>query len=153
LPVFPHAFTVLPRDIERASLARVNGWAVTAKSTQTEAARDLAIYLANQPVHAGWSSMHQPADDNSPDAICYEALGEALIPQIEPKTARMAQFLDEQINLLARNAQQSTDELFDRIQTAYEHDIPQPPIAGGPPLPAGQKPVPKVEAAPQLRGL
>ena len=65
----------------------------------------------------------------------------------------MAQFLDQQINLLARNAQQDTGELFDRIQTAYLHDVPQRPIAGGPPLPAGQKPAPKIEAAPQLRGL
>jgi len=153
LPSFPYAFTVLPRDMQRASLARVNGWAVTAKSTQTEAARDLAAYLANQPVHAGWSSIHQPADDTSPDATCYEAFSQALIPQIDPKTARMAQFLDQQINLLARNAQVSTNELFDRIQTEYQGDISPPPIAGGPPVPAGQKPAPKIEAAPQLRGL
>ena len=34
----------------RASLAQVNGWAVLVQSTQTEAARALAGYLAWQPV-------------------------------------------------------------------------------------------------------
>ena len=123
LPDFHYAFTVLPQDLARASLARVNGWAVTARSTQTEAARALAGYLADQPVHAGWSSVNKPADDASPGAVCYEALGQALVPRIEPKTARMAQFLDQQINLLARNSRQKTDELYARIQTEFESDI------------------------------
>jgi len=153
LPSFPYAFTLLPEDQERASLARVNGWAVTAKSSQTEAARALAGYLADQPVHAGWSSVRKPAEDNSAGAICYEALGRALVPRIEPKTARMAQFLDEQINLLARNAQQNTDELYARIQTEFQSDISPPPIESGLPQPAGPRPDPKVEAASQLRGL
>jgi ABC-type glycerol-3-phosphate transport system substrate-binding protein len=146
LTSFPYAFTLLPQDLTRASLARVNGWAVTARSSQTEAARTLAGYLAWQPVHAGWSSVQKPADDTSPAAICYEALGQALIPRIEPKTARMAQFLDQQINLLARNSRQKTDELYARIQTEFETDIsPRPP--------AGQKPSPKVDGASQVRGL
>ena len=132
LPKFPYAFTLLPGDMARASLARVNGWAVTAQSSQTEAARALAGYLACQPVHAGWSSVQKPADDTSPDAICYEALGQALVPRIEPKTARMAQFLDQQINLLARNSQQTTDELYARIQTEYQSDTSPPPIEGRP---------------------
>jgi ABC-type glycerol-3-phosphate transport system substrate-binding protein len=148
LPPFPYAFTLLPEDLARASLARVNGWAVTAQSTQTEAARILAGYLAWQPVHAGWSSVQKPADDTSPDAICYEALGQALVPRIEPKTARMAQFLDQQINLLARDAQQNTDDLYARIQTEYQSDI-----SGPPPQAANQKPSPKVETISQLRGL
>ena len=152
LPKFPYAFTLLPQDLTRASLARVNGWAVTAQSTQTEAARALAGYLAWQPVHAGWRSVQKPADDTSPDAICYEALGQALVPRIEPKTARMAQFLDQQINLLARNSRQKTDELYARIQTEYQSDTSPPPIEGGLPQGAGQKPSPKVEAASQLRG-
>jgi ABC-type glycerol-3-phosphate transport system substrate-binding protein len=153
LPSFPYAFTLPPDDVERASLARVNGWAVTARSTQTEAARALAGYLAYQPVHAGWTSVQKPAEDNSPAALCYEALGQALVPRIEPKTARMAQFLDQQINLLARDGQQKTDELYDRIQTEYQSETSPPPIAGARPRGAGQKPSPKVEAAPQLRGL
>jgi ABC-type glycerol-3-phosphate transport system substrate-binding protein len=153
LPPFPYAFTLLPGDMERASLARVNGWAVTAQSSQTEAARALAGYLADQPVHAGWSSVKKPAEDTSPDALCYESLGQALVPRIEPKTARMAQFLDQQINLLARNSRQTTDELYDRIQAEYQSETSPPPIAGVLPRAAGQKPSPKVEAAPQLRGL
>jgi ABC-type glycerol-3-phosphate transport system substrate-binding protein len=148
LPKFGYRFTLLPSDLERASLARVNGWAVTAQSTQTEAARALAGYLAFQSVHAGWSSVKKPADDDSPEALCYEVLGQALVPRIEPKTARMAQFLDEQINLLARTAQQNTDDLYARIQAEFQSDI-----SGGLPQPIGQKPDPKVEAAPQLRGL
>lgn len=153
LPNFPYAFTLLPEDMARASLARINGWAVTAQSTQTEAARALAGYLAWQPVHAGWSSIRKPADDDSRGAICYEALGQALVPRIEPKTARMAQFLDQQINLLARDAQQNTDDLYARIQTEYQGDISPPSISGSPPLSTGPKPSPKIEAAPQLRGL
>jgi len=111
LPKFGYRFTLLPSDMQRASLARVNGWAVTAQSTQTEAARALAGYLACQPVHAGWRSVQMPFDARIGDEYCYEALGQALVPRIEPKTARMAQFLDQQINLLARNSQQKTDEL------------------------------------------
>lgn len=153
LPKFPYAFTLLPEDMERASLARVNGWAVMARSSQTEAARALAGYLAFQPVHAGWSSVRKPVDDTSPNALCYEALGQALIPRIEPKTARMAQFLDQQINLLARNSQQKTDELYARIQTEFQGDMTSPLIEGGLPRAALQKPNPKVEAPPQLRGL
>jgi ABC-type glycerol-3-phosphate transport system substrate-binding protein len=153
LPRFPYAITLLPDDMKRASLARVNGWAVTAQSTQTEAARALAGYLADQPVHAGWSPVNKPADDASPGALCYEALGQALVPRIEPKTARMAQFLDQQINLLARDAQQNTEKLCARIQAEYQSETSPPSIAGGPPQPVGQKPNPKVETAPQLRGL
>ena len=153
LPKFGYRFTLLPSDMQRASLARVNGWAVTAQSTQTEAARALAGYLACQPVHAGWRSVQMPFDARIGDEYCYEALGQALVPRIEPKTARMAQFLDQQINLLARNSQQKTDELYARIQTEYQSNTFPPPIAGGPPQAAGQKPSPKVEAAPQLRGL
>jgi ABC-type glycerol-3-phosphate transport system substrate-binding protein len=149
LPSFPYAFTLLPQDMERASLARVNGWAVTAKSTEAEAARDLAIYLAFQPVHAGWTSVRPPTEDDPNGTLCHEALEHAVIPQIEPKSARMAQFLDQQINLLARNAQQKTDELYARIQTEYQGDMLPPPVADGQPA----KPVPKVDAGAQLRGL
>ena len=77
-----------------------------------------------------------------------EALGQALVPRIELKTARMAQFLDQQINLLARSAQQNTDDLYARIQTEFQSDI-----SGGLPPSIGQKPDPKVEVSTQLRGL
>ena len=153
LPSFPYAFTLLPQDMARASLAEVNGWAVLAQSSQTDAARALAGYLAWQPVHAGWSSVRKPADDGSREALCYEALGQALVPRIEPKTARMAQFLDQQINQLARNGQQTTDDLYARIQNEFQGDMSPPSISGSLPQASGQKPVPKVEAAPQLRGL
>ncbi|HEY0256253.1 MAG TPA: extracellular solute-binding protein, partial [Candidatus Methylacidiphilales bacterium] len=83
LPKFHYAFTLLPSDISRASLARVNGWAVTARSSQPEAARALALFLARQPVHTGWSSVQKPLDDTGPEATCYEALGQAILPRIE----------------------------------------------------------------------
>ncbi len=153
LPNFSYAFTLLPEDMARASLARVNGWAVTAQSTQPDAARILAAYLAWQPVHAGWSSVRKPAEDDSRGAICYEALGQALVPRIEPKNARMAHFLDRQIDLLARDPRQNTDDLYARIQSEYQGDMSTPSISGDPPQAAGPKPIPKVEATQQLRGL
>ena len=150
LPPFPYAFTLLPEDMARASLAQVNGWAVLAKSPDITAARALAGYLAWQPVHAGWSSVQKPAGDNSPQAICYEAFGQALVPRIEPKTARLAQFLDQQINDLARKSPQTTDALYDRIQTEYQADT----STGSASTDLSQaKPTPKVEADPQVRGL
>jgi ABC-type glycerol-3-phosphate transport system substrate-binding protein len=153
LPSFPYAFTLLPQDMERASLARIDGWAVTAQSSQTGAARVLAAYLGYQPVHAGWSSVHKPADDDTSAALCYEALGQALLPRIDPKTARMAQFLDQQIDLLARDGQQKTDQLYARIQTEYQSDTPAPRIEGDLPSAAAQRPSPKVEGATELHGL
>jgi ABC-type glycerol-3-phosphate transport system substrate-binding protein len=152
LPTFPYAITLLPEDMERASLARVNGWAVTAHSTQADAARALAWYLAYQPVHAGWNSVLKPTTDASPEAVCYEALGQALVPRIDPKTARMAQFLDQQINTLARNGTEKTDDLYARIQTEFQGMTP--PVVGDEiPQAAGPKPAPKLETGPQLRGL
>lgn len=148
LPKFQYSFTVLPHDMAQASLAQVNGWAVPAKSSQGDAARALAAYLAFQPIHAGWSSVQKPADDASPAGVCYEALSQAVVPRIEPRSERMAQFLDQQINLLARNAQEKTEELYTRIQTEYQASLGLPPIFAAPP-----KPMPKAEAAGQLRGL
>jgi ABC-type glycerol-3-phosphate transport system substrate-binding protein len=153
LPAFPYAITLLPQDMARASLAQVNGWAVLAQSSQIDAARVLANYLAWQPVHAGWSSVKKPADDASANAICYEALGQALVPRIEPKTARLAQFLDQQIYQLARNGQQTTDDLYARIQNEFQGDMSPPTISSSLPQAAETKPSPKIEAAPQLRGL
>ena len=147
LPPFRFAFTLVPRDLAPASLAEVNGWAVTSASTDGNAARALAGYLAYQPVHAGWTSVQKPADDASPAALCYEALGQAVVPRIEPRTALMAQFLDQQINQLARNAQAKTDALYARIQTEYQ-------MSTGAPIPMPSRtPTPKVDGGVQLRGL
>jgi ABC-type glycerol-3-phosphate transport system substrate-binding protein len=121
LPKSNYAMTLLPGDISRASLARVNGWGVAAKSLQPEAARMLALFLARQPVHAGWSSVQKPTDAGGPSAVCYEALSQAVIPRVGSKTAPLAQFLDQQIDLLARNSQQTTDALYARIQTEYQN--------------------------------
>ncbi len=147
-PSFHYRFTLLPRDMAQASLAQVNGWAVPAKSSQGDAARALAGYLAFQPVHAGWSGVQKPADDESPEGICYEAFSQAVVPRIEPRAEKMAHFLDLQIDLLARNAQTKTDALYAKIQTEYQNNLGIPPIFGPAP-----KPMPKVDATGQLRGL
>jgi ABC-type glycerol-3-phosphate transport system substrate-binding protein len=152
LPKFGYGFTLLPEDMQRASLAEVNGWAVTARSTETEAARALAGYLAYQPVHAGWNSVQKPPDDDSPRAVCYEALSQALVPRIDRKTARMAQFLNEQIDHLARTTDEKTEDLYEHIQSEYQSDISPPQIASGLPKAAGRNPSPKVEGT-ALRGL
>ena len=147
----PYAITVLPQDMERASLARVNGWAVTARAPDKDSARALADYLSWQPVHAGWSSVRKPASDDSPDAVCYEALSRALVPRIEPRSVRMAQFLDAQINALARNGAVKTDALYAQIQTEFQGMIP-PAIGGEIPQSTGPKPAPKIETPTLLRG-
>jgi ABC-type glycerol-3-phosphate transport system substrate-binding protein len=151
MPTVPFAFTVLPQDMQRGSLARVNGWAVTAHALDKDAARALAGYLAYQPVHYGWSSIVKPTTDDSPEAVCYEALSQSIVPRIEPKSVHMAQFLDAQINLLARTGPEKTDALYDRIQTEYQGMVP-PTIGGEIPTSAATKPAPKIEDAPLLRG-
>lgn len=148
LPKFRYAFTLMPGDISRASLARVNGWAVAAKSSQPEAARALAFFLAREPVHAGWSSVQKREDADGSQAICYEALSQAVIPRIEPKTAPLAQFLDQQIDLLARNSQQTPEVLYARIQTEYHNGF-APPVKTVLPQAAGLK----ASTAAEIRGL
>ncbi len=149
LPAFRFAFTLLPRDLYNASLAQVNGWAVTAASKQGDAAHILAAYLAWQPVHAGWSGVKKPDDDDSPAGICYAALNQAVLPRVEPKTAPFAQYLDQQINQLARDGKQKTDALYARIQTQYSAttgvSLAAPNASAGPKTDAG--------AGAQLRGL
>jgi hypothetical protein len=149
LPSFPYRFTLLPSDITRASLARVNGWAVPAKSTQQDAAHILASYLAWQPVHAGWSTVQKPPDD-SPQAICYEALDQSLLPRLEPKTIQLAQYLDQQINQLARTSGLSSETLYARIQNEYQGETTSPAIQNGLPQAAGGKSALQVPAG-QLR--
>ena len=133
------AITLLPSDITRASLARVNGWAVPAKSTQQDAARTLAAYMALQPVHAGWISAQKPPDGDTPEALCYEALGQSLLPRLDPKTAQLTRFLDQQIYLLARTPGLTSEALYARIQNGISgrnlrtHDpkrpAPRPPAS------------------------
>jgi ABC-type glycerol-3-phosphate transport system substrate-binding protein len=147
----PYSITLLPQDMQRASLARVNGWAVTAHAPDKDAARALADYLSWQAVHEGWSSVRKPTSDDSPDAVCYEALSRALVPRIEPRSARMAQFLDAQINALARNSAVKTDDLYAQIQTEFQGMIP-PAIGGEIPHATGPKPAPKIEAPTLLQG-
>jgi ABC-type glycerol-3-phosphate transport system substrate-binding protein len=151
LTQFPYELTFLPSDMQRASLARVNGWGVTARSSQGDAAQVLAAYLAAQPVHAGWSGVLKPADDNKRESICYETLSQALVPRVDMKSARMALFLDKQINLLARNAMMSTDDVYAKIQNEFQGDMLAPRISGDVPQAAGQKPAPKLE--PEMRGM
>ncbi len=150
---FPYAFTLLPGDIARASLARVNGWAVTAKSTQRESALALAAFLARQPVHAGWNSTLKPAAVEGPEALCYEAFDQALLPRIGASAAPLALFLDQQINQLARNDGEKTETLYARIQGEYQNQFIPPPVQTGLPQAADAKPVPKADASSQLRGL
>jgi ABC-type glycerol-3-phosphate transport system substrate-binding protein len=148
LPHFPHGMTLLPSDISRASLARVNGWAVTARSTQPEAAKQLAEFLSRRPLHVGWSSVRQLAQVTNDDALCYEALGKALLPRIDPKTTRFAQALDQQIHGFASGAAApSPESMYAEIQAEYRADIaPNFPAA------APASVIPKADS-PQLRGL
>jgi len=125
LPHFGYRFTLLPRDMRPASLARVNGWAVTAKSSQPAAARALAAFLAQRPLHAGWSGARNGGEDAS--SICPAALAEAVIPRIGPRDAPLAQFLDEQIDRLARHGGGDSGALYAKIQAEYQSDLAPPP--------------------------
>lgn len=152
LPSFHYGVTFLPSDIARASSARVNGWAVPAKSSQQEAAKALAAYLAWQPVHGGWISVQKPVDENSTAALCYETLNQSLLPRLEPKTIQLTQFLDEQVNLLARSTDLNSEAVYERIRTEYQGDTNAPAIQNNLPKAAGGKPTLQKPAA-QLRGL
>jgi len=151
-----YGMTVLPRDLTLATLASVNGWAVPAKSAQGDAAWALAQYLTYQPVHAGWSAMQLPTsgvDDDSPAAVCHAALAQALVPRLDASTTHMAQFLDQQLNLLAHNPGQTPELLYAKIQAELQAPSAPPEVRGETPTPPGTLPAPKVEASTQLRGL
>ncbi len=152
LPNFHYGMTFLPSDISRASLARVNGWGVTSRSTQQEAAHTLAAYLAWKPVHTGWSSVQKPPDGDTPEAVCYEALGHAVIPRIEPRAEPLAQFLDHQIDLLARDPGQKTDALYSQVQNVYRSGMASPSSDDAQTEAAGLKPALQVPNGAQLRG-
>jgi ABC-type glycerol-3-phosphate transport system substrate-binding protein len=153
LPQFHYAFTVLPSDLTRASMAHVNGWAVPAKSSQQDAAQVLATYLAWQPVHAGWTSVQKPTGSDTPEALCYEAFGQSLLPRSEPKTLQLTRFLDQQINLLARTTGLDSATLYAHIQAEYQGETSAPAIESGVPQAVGGKPALQVPPAGQLRGL
>ena len=147
LPNFRHGMTLLPSDASRASLARVNGWAVAARSAHPAEARALAEYLGKKPVHAGWSSVLPPVEGSEEQGVCYEALEQSLLPRLEPRTARLAQLLDRQINLFATSPDESTtsESLYAQIQTEYRD--------GYAPKTAARAPNLDKTDAPQLRGL
>jgi ABC-type glycerol-3-phosphate transport system substrate-binding protein len=130
LPNFGYRVTVLPRDMCSASLARVNGWAVTVRSTQTDAAQKLAAFLAAQPVHSGWSTVQMGAATDGFTAICQSALRESVIPRIGAKDQVMAQFLDTQIGQLARQPDGDPSQLYARIQSEYQSGLAPQQVEG-----------------------
>jgi ABC-type glycerol-3-phosphate transport system substrate-binding protein len=150
LPNFDYQFTLLPSDMHAASLARVNGWAISAKSTQPDAARALAAFLARRPLHAGWSGVLGNPEGNQ--AICWAALSEAVLPRIGPKDAPLAQFLNEQIDQLARHAGGNTGDLYARIQAEYQSGLAPQQIDSGLPKPA-EKLKPRAPASSELRDM
>ena len=125
LPNFGYQVTELPRDMCGASLARVEGWAVGAHSTQPEAARALAACLAGQPLHAGWTSVRTDAAQDGFSEICQAALAASVIPRLGARDAALARFLDTQIQQLARHADGDTGQLYARIQAEYQNDFPE----------------------------
>jgi hypothetical protein len=124
LPDFGYQVTELPRDMCAASLARVQGWAVGAHTPQPAAAQALAAYLAQQPLHAGWTSVRTDAAQDGFSEICQAALAASVIPRISARDAPLAQFLDAQIQQLARHADGDTGQLYARIQAEYQNDFP-----------------------------
>ena len=125
IPNFGYQVTDLPRDMCAASLARVDGWAVTARSSQTDAARSLAIFLAEQPLHAGWTSVRTDAANDGFSQICQAALNESVIPRLGAKDAALAHFLDDQIGRFARESGGDSGQLYARIQAEYQNDFPR----------------------------
>ena len=125
---------------------------MTAKSTQQDAAQALAGYLAYQPVHAGWTSVRQTTQVDTPDALCHEALEQALLPRIDSRTAALEQFLDQQINQLARSSQQKTDDLYARIQVEYQKGAASQPANGQLPEATWLQPRPKASTKTEVRG-
>jgi ABC-type glycerol-3-phosphate transport system substrate-binding protein len=155
LPPGSYGVTLVPADLCRASLARVNGWAVMASTPQPEAARSLAAFLATHPVHAGWISAVRPAAGmdlaaEDIESLCREALSQALLPRLEPKTARLAQLLDEQIGSFARNGDPAAvANLNAQIESEYLADYAPASERSA----AERKGVAPKTQAPSLRGL
>lgn len=130
LPNFGYRVTVLPRDMCSASLARVNGWAVAARSAHADAAQNLAAFLSTQPVHAGWSAVRPGAARDGFTAICLSALGKSVVPRLAAKDEPMAQFLDAQIGQLARQPDDDAGKLYERIVAEYQNDLMPQQVEG-----------------------
>ena len=143
---FQYSFTLLPRDMAQASLAQVNGWAVPGKIVARRR-RCCARWRPTSPPSrytrdAELRSKKVAEDVPRPSAaFATRRSGQAVIPRLEPKTEKMAQFLDQQINLLARNSQMKTDALYTKIQAEYQNRLGIPPVFDPSP-----KPAPKVNA-------
>ena len=148
LPKFDYGMTLLPTDISRASLARVNGWAVPEASTHLAEAQELAQFLGQKPVHAGWTSVIAGATDSSSASLRQEALNQSLLPVVDLKTAPLAELLDRQINTFASATDARTSEmLYAQIQAEYQAGYAPARHPG-----AANRMAPKADA-PQLRGL
>ena len=147
LPNFPYRYTILPSDITRASQAQVNGWAVTARAPDSDAAQALATYLASRPLHNGWSSVLKPSPNDASANLCYQALSQALIPRIDAKSAPLAQFVDQQILLLSQNFNSKTDDTYDNIQQEFQSETSAPAIETGLPKASSSSP-PSTSSAP-----
>ncbi len=137
LPKFAYRYTVLPSDIIRASQAQVDGWAVAARSDEADAAQELATYLAQVPLHHGWSSVLKPSNTDASATLCYDALNLSVIPRIDIKSAPLAQFLDQQILLLSQNFQVKSNDTYARIQKEYRGETSSPEIETGLPKALG----------------
>ncbi len=133
LPNFGYQVTELPRDMCAASLARVNGWAVGAQSTQRDASRALAAWLANQPLHAGWSSPRTGVAQDGFTQICQASLAASVIPRLGARDAQLARFLDTQIQQLARPGGGDPGQLYARIQAEYQSDFPDSTVKSSSP--------------------
>jgi len=126
LPTFAYQITDLPRDMCAASLARLDGWAVASHSPQEREAQALAAFLARQPLHAGWTSVRTDAARDGFSQICQAALVASVIPRLSANDERLADFLDDQIEHLARHAgDDDTGRLYARIQAEYQSDFPK----------------------------
>ncbi len=147
LPNFGYQVTALPRDMCAASLARVNGWATAAHSAQPGAAQALAAWLAQRPVHAGWSRVRTDAARDGFSEICQAELAASVIPRLGARDAQLARFLDDQIQQLARPGGSDPDRLYARIQAEYQNDFP----AGAPPSASPTKT--RAAAAGELRDM
>ncbi len=152
-PDFRYGLTYLPRDVSPATVAQVNGWAVPVRSTQASAALSLADYLAYRPVHAGWTSIEPPGDEDSTAAVCHQSLTRALTPRIGSTTARFADMLDGEISVLAHTYQQTPDATFTKIQSLLQTAAAPPDLRQALPNGTTASPTPKMGLSSQVRGL
>ena len=110
--------------------------------------------LATNPFTPDGLPSQKPAQADTPDVACSATRRSmtALLPRIDAKTSPLAEFLDQQINQLARSSQQKTDDLYTLIpvrNTRKTRILPFQSMAAG----AEVKPSPKVDSGTQLRGL